>query len=381
MILRAVAMSAAALLLGAGCAHWSGGPADASSRVAFSSLPSTDGWPREGVRTWTNAEGFAEQLELLVRPADGRRVYLYHAHISVCSTLTGACKPHRFELAFDETGACLGLRVPRAYPFTKAEHDPFTAADYRRIEAILRDPVHPLGDLPAPRTGARLAAEDNVGIDGVTGATLSYYAEHAVPKAFYTSHAVWYAAHRVLPDRVRAWTREWVRPAQVRSWVEQGDAMTVWWLLDGLEATAIPRAEAVDLAYDLLSATDARIPPAALRYLRRTSAPFRPASCRGDAYPSIPDEAKPDFLAWWAAAGFASDALDAALRADLAARTGPSSPVATAILKYLEQSGRAARGPDAWRPVLERFAAGTTSTYLGGKARRLIERMSEPARE
>ena len=65
-----------------------------------------------------------------------------------------------------------------------------------------------------------------------------------------------------------------------RQWITVAwalEALAVWWLLDHLEDSAIPRAEAVDLAYELLAAADGRIPPPALRYLRRSGAPFRAA--------------------------------------------------------------------------------------------------------
>ena len=370
-ILPAALLAVGVLLASAACRH-PGGPGGAADRAAFSSLPSLDGFAPVASRSWTNSEGFVQRLALAARPSDGRRIYLYQAHVSVCGTLEGHCRPHRFDLAFDETGDCRGLRVPRNVPFTKSAHDPFTDEDYRQLDAILRDPVHPLGDLPPPRQGGRARAEENAGIDGVSGATLSYYADHAVPQAFYTTHAVWYAAHRQLPPVVQRWTLEWVRPADVRAWAARGDALAVWWLLDHLEDSAIPRAEAVDLAYELLAAADGRIPPPALRYLRRSGAPFRAAQAGDGRYANMPEEARREFLEWWAAAGYGSETLDAALCADLATRRGPGTPTATAILRYLEQTRRAGGDPAVWRPAIEAFAAGTTSTYLRDKARRLL---------
>jgi hypothetical protein len=367
---RPVAVSVILLAL-AGCAH-PAGHSGAAGRAVFSSLPPLGGFTGIDARTWTNDEGLVQRLELLDRPADGRRIYLYRGHISVCGTLDGQCKPHRFDLAFDETGGCLGLRVRADWPFTKAAHDPFVAADYRQLDAILRDEAHPLGDLPPPRQRAQVVAEGNVGIDGVSGATLSYYSDHAVAKAFYTTHAVWYAAHRQLPPIVQRWTLERVRAADVRAWAARGDALGVWWLLDHLEASAIPRAEAVDLAYGLLGAPDARIAPPALRYLRRTAAPFRPAPAVGARYAALSGEARRELLEWWGGAGYGSDELDAALRAELAAGADSGSATAAAILRYLEQTGRVARDPAGWRPALEAFAAGTPSTFLRGKAQRLL---------
>ncbi len=372
MTLRPAAGAALGVVLALAACRQFGGTGHPDRHSVFSSLPPRADARLLATRSWTNDEGFVQHLELHARASDGRRFYLHRAHVSVCGTLEGHCRPHRFELAFDETGACRGFAVPRHWPFTKSDHDPFTADDYRQLDAILRDPVHPLGDLPPPRGAGKMRTEGNVGIDGVSGATLSYYADHTVPKAFYTAHAVWFAAHRQLPPLVQQWTLAWVQPADARNWAAQGDGLAVWWLVDRLEDSAIPPAEAADLAYEFLAATDPRVPGPAQRYLQRTAAPFRPTQSGADRYASLSEEVRREFLDWWGAAGFGTDELDAALRADLATRTGPSTPTATALLRYLERTGRVTRDPAAWRPALAAFAAGSQSTYLRDKARRLL---------
>jgi hypothetical protein len=313
-----------------------------------------------------------QTLELRRRTAGGRRFYVCRAWLDVCGSAEAVCKPHRFDAFFHEDGAFIGYRVAPDRPFTKAEHDPFRQRDYEQLDAILRDPGHALADLPPPRKAARTGESGVAGIDGVTGATIAHYAGQAVPHAFYTSHAVWHLVNRTLPPALRDWTLQWAGPADVRTWVGAGETLKVWWFLDRMEAGAIAPRAAADLAYELLAAKNGHVQAAALRYVRRTATPFRPASCRARDYAAIPDATKPAFLEWWAGEAFTEPALDRALRADLVARAPTRSPVALAILGYLQRIGPRPAAADAWRGALEAFARATPSTYLRAKAQALM---------
>jgi hypothetical protein len=366
-----------AILLAAGCLA-TGGRSNgwASNRWIYDSMSGLNPFAVRESRTWDDDEGFTQQLDLC--QAGDRRFYVYHADISVCGSVEAVCRPHRFEMAFDETGAYLGYRVERTHPFTKAAHDPFVHRDYEQLNDILGNPTHPMADLPPPRRGLR-GGEGNSGVDAVTGATVSYYAEHAVPKAFYTTHAIWHLANRSALERVQTWTLTWAGADQVRDWMDRGDVLKIWWFLDHLEKSALSKEAATDLAYESLAARDPRIQTAALRFLRRTAAPFRPASCRGAVYAAIPEESKTDFLDWWAEENFTDPGLHDALREDLETRIERSSPVAVAILKYLQRVGLPdGESQDAWRLTLRKVADRNPSTYLRNKAWQLLESVRPP---
>jgi hypothetical protein len=323
-------------------------------------------------RSWTPPGGTGQALELR-RTADGRRFYACRAWLDVCGSVQAVCKPHKFDAFFREDGTFLGYRVEAGHPFTKAEHDPFLRRDYEHLDAILRDPGHAMGDLPAPRKASRPGEAAAAGIDGVTGATVAHYAERAVPKAFYTTHAIWHLVNVALPPVLQKWTLAWAGPAEVRDWVARGEPLKAWWYLDRVESAKIGPGAAADLAYEMLAATNRQVQAAALRHLRRAGTPFRADACRARDYTSLPDETKSAFLDWWAEANHTDDTLDAALRTDLAARAAVRSPVATAILSYLQRTGLRTRDPAAWRATLGVFARETPSTFLRTKANLLAD--------
>ncbi len=368
--LRARRAGTAGLLLAAGGCI--GVPAPRSTEWVYDSAPGLDPSDLVERRSWTPPGGTEQTLELR-RAADGRRFYACRAWLDVCGSVQAVCKPHKFDAFFAEDGAFLGYRVEAAHPFTKAEHDPFLRRDYGQLDTILRDPGHALGDLPAPRGATKQGEGAGGPIDGVTGATVAHYAERAVPKAFYTTHAVWHFVNVALPPVLQKWTLSWAGPDDVRDWMRRDEPLKAWWLVDRLESSRIPPAAAADLAYDLIATTNRQVRAAALRYLRRAAHPFRPEACLGGAYGTIPDDTKSAFLDWWAEAGFTSPSLDAELRADLAARAAARSPVATAILGYLQRTGLRTGAPDAWRATLQAFARDTPSTFLRTKANLLLD--------
>ena len=361
---------AAALLLATGGCIIASGPRPRPA--VFDSTPGPDASDLVESRAWTPPGGTEQTLELR-RAADGRRHYVCRAWLDVCGSAQAVCKPHKFDAFFAEDGSFLGYRVEAAHPFTKAEHDPFLPRDYQHLDRILRDPGHALGDLPAPRAATKRGEGAGGPIDGVTGATVAHYAERAVPKAFYTTHAVWHFVNVTLPPVLQKWTLAWAGPGDVSEWMRRDEPLKAWWLVDRMEASRIPPAAAADLAYELIGATNRQVRTAALRYLRRASHPFRPEACLAGDYGALPDDTRSAFLDWWADAGFTSPALDAALRADLAARASARSPVATAILGYLQRTGLRTGAPDAWRATLQAFARDTPSTFLRTKAGLLLD--------
>lgn len=345
--------------------------------TVFSSAVDVEPSSRVEQRTWTDPNGIVQKLELRRRTPDGSHVYLCRAVLDVCGSAYAVCKPHVFESFFGEDGIFLGYRVEGREPFTKTEHDPFSSGDYELLDRILRTPTHALSDLPPPR-GASVGNEGKLdGIDGITGATIEYYAREAVPGAFYTSHAVWYFVQRSLPPVLKAWTLEWARPDDVRAWAARGETLKVWWFLDHMETGAIAADAAADLAYDLLGDPHARLQSAAVRYLRRAAPPFQASHSRAGEYGSIDDAAKPDFLQWWAEVDHADPQLDAAVRADLGVRAATRSPVLPALFGYLETTKLRTAEPGAWRETLRIFEEESPSTYLRGKARQLAELLPE----
>lgn len=328
----------------------------------FSSVPPEWRGTVEVRAPWTDPAGQPQALELL-RRADGERFYVCHVVTGVCgdSGREESCRIHRCAACFDELGGFLGYRVAANEPFTKARHAPFSQADYAALDRILRDTTHVLGSL----------ADSEAGLDGVTHATTAYIAEQSVPGAFYTSLALWRLMQRTIPARLRAWTLARCGAAEIRQWTTRGQGLKVWWFFDHAGESAIPAAQRADLAYETLAVLALpEAQAAALRYLDRVQAPFRPAAAQGAVYARLADTVKPEFLQWWSRHGYSDPALATALRAELDRHAAAADPVSVYALSYLARTGLA-READ-WRATLEKLAAVSPSAYLRGKAAELL---------
>lgn len=343
---------------------------DASPQWLYDSVPTEwDGAEIES-RTWRDDDGLIQRLEMHRRRGDGMVCYVHHATSAVCGDADkqSSCKIHRFRAYYDELGAFLGYRVSRSYPFTRAEHEPFRPADYALLDRVLRNPVHVLGTVKSHASG----------LDGVTGATATYLAEQAVPGAFYTSYTVWDLVQRVLPERVQRWTLDRSTPAAVRDWLRLGQPLAVWWWLDHAEDSGMSLDVKQALAYEFLGSMQPEVQAAALRFLQRTQAPFRPSRAMGQDYARLADRVKPDFLDWWRSHAYAPAALVEALREELTAVADQRSPVTPSALTYLAGSGMML---DArWRFVLRTIAEKNPSTYARQSAARILSTVGNNAR-
>lgn len=346
-----------------------------SGRMLFSSAPDTAAGSVAGTQTWLNAYDMEQHLDRVDRQDGQGWVYVHHAFTSVCGgpDSVSDCRPHRYRAWYDETGHYLGYEVREPYPFTRREHQPFTTADYARLDEMLRNPVHPFSHLPAEKVSAAGPPSVEGAVDGVTGATLTYYAGTAVSNAFYTSFTVWTQAHRELPDRVRAWTLDQLTPGEVRAWINRGEVFKTWWFLDHTADSALSASACADLAYQCLSGDDARLQGAALRCLENRALPFRPDEARADAYDDLSEDVRPAFLDWWGHQAYAPDILLNELAGALQ-ESGWSRASCAHVLDYLGATDRA--GDPRFAQALKALAARHPSTYIRQKAAAL----SEPAR-
>jgi len=331
-----------------------------NDKWTFSSVPGIWVGERRAIRTWDDAEGVIQLFDLRERE-DGELFYVHHVLTGVCGDAgkESSCMLHRFLGYYDELGRFLGYSVDKNVPFTCAGHEPFSRSDYELLDRILRDPSHPLGDLEV----------SSKTVDAVTGATAKYAAGKAVPRAFYTSLTVWRLVNRIIPRQLEAWTLERADAKTVRTWLRGGQWLKVWWFLDHADDSLLPAALRADLAYEALASMDADVQVAAIRYLDRARAPFRPDQSLAAAYADLDEAAKANFLTWWQRNNHTPSKLLDALYEEVRTQADKASPVMVQVLTYLEETG-AAKG-DRWRSVLEDVARRNPSTYVRRKAAEL----------
>jgi hypothetical protein len=333
-----------------------------NDKWTFSSVPGVWVGGREATRTWDDSEGVIQLFDFR-RRADGEPFYVHHAMTGVCgdSGKESSCMLHRFLGYYDELGRFLGYSVDKNVPFTRAEHEPFSRPDYALLDRIVRDASHPIGELKVDRKT----------VDAVTGATAKYVAGKAVPGAFYTSLTVWRLVNRTIPAQLEAWTLERADMAYVRTWLHRGNRLKVWWFLDHADDSPLPTATRADLAYEALASMDADIQIAAIRYLNRAEAPFRPEQALAARYAEIDTVAKSNFLAWWQRNTHAPSELLDALLAEVRDNADKATPVMVQVLTFL--SGTDAVRGERWKSVLENVARRNPSTYVRRKAAELAQ--------
>ena len=159
----------------------------------------------------------------------------YSLHLVAATCFDGKCLPLDVTLHWDAIGRYDGFDVEPDRPLTRKEHDPFTEADYRRLDEVLRNPHSILGNHPlhyfAPTAKPSLEAD---GVDSVTGATPVALREAVVPGAAYSSWVLWRWVHGEIVDQLQARTRASCTDALLMQYLETGDSGFVAFALDEL---------------------------------------------------------------------------------------------------------------------------------------------------
>jgi hypothetical protein len=120
--------------------------------------------------------------------------------------LENLCKPLVLTLFWDDLGTYSRLEYAEQEPLTKNDHDPFTPADYRRLDSILKDKRSILGRYPLQYFLVP-PAEEAEGVDAVTSATPQALQDAVVPGAAYTAWALWRWVNGEITDHLSAFTK------------------------------------------------------------------------------------------------------------------------------------------------------------------------------
>jgi hypothetical protein len=152
----------------------------------------------------------------------------YSLHLVAATCFDGKCKPLDVTLHWDAIGRYAGLETVPDRPLTRTEHDPFTKADYERLDAILRNPHSLLGRHPltyfAPAKSPGAHAH---GVDAVTAATPATVRSSVVPGAAYSSWVLWRWVHGEIVDKLQAHTRASCNDALLMRYLNSRDADVV----------------------------------------------------------------------------------------------------------------------------------------------------------
>ncbi len=140
--------------------------------------------------------------------------------------LDDVCKLVEVTLYWDATGFYQRLEYPEHQPLTKVEHDPFTPADYEKLDTILMDRKsilkdHSLGFLATEKDDAESAEEDDV--DGKSKATPGAVKEAVVKDAAWTTWVLWHYANTEIVPMLEAMTESRCSPEYIQHLLDSKD--------------------------------------------------------------------------------------------------------------------------------------------------------------
>jgi hypothetical protein len=143
---------------------------------------------------------------------------------SVC--LDGVCKLVEVTLYWDAVGFYQRLEYPENKPLTKVEHDPFTAADYEKLDSILKDRQSILDDYSlgflATEDSDTTSDEENE-VDGVSKATPGEVKEAVVKDAAWTTWVLWKYANTEIFTILQAMTESRCSPQYLEHLLKSQD--------------------------------------------------------------------------------------------------------------------------------------------------------------
>ena len=124
------------------------------------------------------------------------------------------CKLVDVTLYWDAMGFYQRLEYPEDEPLTKLEHDPFNAADYKKLDTILKDRKsilkdHSLGFLATENNDAAPVGSNKTGekdVDAVSKATPGEVKDAVVKDAAWTTWVLWHYANTEIVAMLRKMT-------------------------------------------------------------------------------------------------------------------------------------------------------------------------------
>ena len=222
-----------------------------------------------------------------VYPEEPKRQYTLNAHPDaegfpsrysmklvnkVC--LDDVCKLVEVTMYWDAIGFYQRLEYPERRPLTKLEHDPFTPADYEKLDSILKDRKsilndHSLGFLATENNDADSAEEDD--LDGVSKATPGAVKEAVVKDAAWTTWVLWMYANSEIVPMLQAMTEARCSPEYIQHLLDSNDWRKIEFAIHYLLKQKPLTAHYLDEVATLLPSADIDHIELAIEYIRQAS--------------------------------------------------------------------------------------------------------------
>jgi len=181
------------------------------------------------------------------------------------------CRMVKLTMYWDALGYYQRLEYPADMPLTKKKHVPFLAADYAKLDQILKDRnsilgTHPLEILVTPMP-EKAESADSAGIDGWSGATPQTVKDAVVDDAAYTSWAMWRWANGEIFRKLQDLTEQRCTPNYLRRLLQSQDRREVDFALKHVVRHRPTDEQFVDDVFHVLEAGDREHIALSLKFL------------------------------------------------------------------------------------------------------------------
>jgi hypothetical protein len=190
-----------------------------------------------------------------------------HIFKDVC--MTGECKMIRLWLFWDGAGNYLGMEIPENEPLTKSDHTEFEAADYAKLEDILRDTASILKKLSSDDL---IIVPDSIDpfkayeVDGYTAATQPALSEVVVKDAVYTCHTLWHTVYGPTRRAVSDILDEKISADYLSLLFQSENPALMAWAVSGVEKSPDLHEAFYPLVLSVISSEHSSLPDQALNY-------------------------------------------------------------------------------------------------------------------
>ena len=180
---------------------------------------------------------------------------------------------------WDALGFYQSLQCPEGKPLTKLEHEPFTAADYEKLDTILKDREsilddHSLGFLATEdkKTPYAKDSDSNIlNIDGVSKATPGAVKEAVVKDAAWTTWVLWKYANTELVTIMQEMTKSRISPRFLKHLLDSKNWQKIEFVLDHLLEQKPVAPQYIDKVAEVMPSAGIDHIELAIEYLQQAS--------------------------------------------------------------------------------------------------------------
>ncbi len=116
-------------------------------------------------------------------------------------------------------------------PLTKLDHEPFTLADYAKLQSILKNHDLIFTGMSADKLVVKTKDEN---VDGYSGATVEAIKDEVIEGALFTCHTLWHVANGVVVDSIRNHTETVLDKYLIEKIINYNTASAHYYLIDHL---------------------------------------------------------------------------------------------------------------------------------------------------